>query len=361
MTAEQQGFPRTGAASRIERIGRFLRAHSLSPKLIIRILEEPHRHWQRIVRVRNGRERICYAPQPALAKIQRRIARFLLAHPAHQDWEWEFENHLVRDPKGFYTVTVHRRRAFFPATAFAEGCSIIANAKYHRRNRSSWCLDLKGAFGQIKTKHVYRFLIGSGAPFEGELSVESSHGTKWRDAAWVFARLLTYRGRLRQGSPASPLVFNLLMRQFDREIAGTLGAPGRASELKMGIAWWKFDETPIKPSGIIYTRYGDDLCFSAPSEEFPVEAKQKVREVLAKHGLRVTERKIQEGRNGVMEFPGVVVVRGVIRPRAEYLAGVARQIQRGSLTEKAKRGHRAFLQQFGRSGRPKLLRRLALV
>lgn len=285
------------------------------------ILSEPERHWQRVVAQKDGKARLCYAPSETLGKIQRRIVRHLRARYG-----------------AFY-------RARFPATAYERGCSIVTNARYHRTNRSSWCLDLKGAFGQIRTKHIQRCLVRKGIA---------------KDVAWVFSRLLTYRGWLRQGAPSSPFTFNLLLGRVDVDLLDALNTKHSLAFLLGG-----GEGHPLRPYDLVYTRYADNLCFSAATETFPEEAKAKVLALIHHHGFRLNPRKVREGHNGVMEFPGVVIVRGRIRPNGAYVAKLSKLITSGSFRNhhvlihdvRPLLGHRAFLRQFGRRGVPRFIRK----
>lgn len=315
----------------------YLRALRIRASDIVTILSNPDAHWRRVVRSQGGKIKVCYSPSRELRKIQKRIIR-----------------HLRRKYRG----------GLFHATAFERGCSIVSNAYRHRRNRSSWRLDLAGAFEQVLTKHVYRALLR--IRFEHErIAWQGVYGTfvtmdYTTDVAWLFARLLTYRGRLRLGAPSSPFTFNLLMARFDDAVGKVIRPPFSKEE---EIEWVRSRTTP--PRWISYTRYGDDLCFSAPNDEFPEDVKREIRELLAQHHFRVNEQKTREDRGGVMEFPGVVIVRGQIRPLAAYITKLVQRVAAGEFpasfetgTPLQLRGHYGFLGQFGRYGR-RVRRRLA--
>lgn len=85
-------------------------------------------------------------------------------------------------------------------------------------------------------------------------------------AAGLLTKLVTYRGSLPQGAPTSPAVLNLVFASIDRELA----------------------ESSCE-AGAVYTRYMDDLCFSAghPLDRFS----RDVAAVLGRHGYTVNKRK----------------------------------------------------------------------
>lgn len=224
-------------------------------------------------------------------------------------------------------------------TAYKPGASILLNANPHRHNRSALVLDMRKAFESIKTKHVYRWLYSfqtrQGMHGTREASSRFSGAYFTKDEAWVLARLFTFRGRLRRGSPVMPHIFNLMCDRFDKNLLGML-------------EW-------LHPK-IVYTRYGDDMCFSSPEDTFPEAAEQKIREILMMYNVGLNERKTRRFSNGVIELPGVVVVRGRLQPRGEYL----RKIADGTLGHEDTRftGHIGFVRQFKRKDRPRILREI---
>lgn len=254
----------------------------------------------------------------------------VLAHPERYWRRVEKDGAVYYQPIAQMEVVHERLKMYFSrrardesSTAYWEGSSILRNTEPHRHNRSSLSLDMRNAFESIETKHVYRYLcreklltiIGWG------YSIPMAEFN--RDEAWILSRLLTYRGRLRKGSPVSPFIFNLLCERIDgalRQVVNTF-------------------------RGMAYTRYGDDLSFSSPDEVFPAKAEKLIRTVLSAHHIVLNENKTKRYARGIMEFPGTVVVDGRVRPRGEYIADLSRVYERMTLDER--RGHRGFILQFG--------------
>jgi len=267
----------------------------IPPGTTEKILLRPEKYWRKKV---DG-DRIYWIPLGPLEKIHKRFAGYL-------------ENHDFLS-------------CYQPASAYWKGSSIIKNAEQHRRNASSFCLDARKAFESIQTKHIYRYLLRTSRMLYGP------HDTNNRAQAWIISRLLTCRGRLRLGSPASPFVFNLLFERLDEVLLEVLK----------------------NFHGVVYTRYADDFCFSAPTDVFPKEVEDAVRRVLREHHIGLKEEKTRRTGNGILEFPGVVVVRGRIRPNGEY---VSKLLQRKEMSEIEREGHRNFLNQFKRKDVPRVVK-----
>lgn len=83
----------------------------------------------------------------------------------------------------------------------------------------------------------------------------------------LIAKLCCYNGMLSQGSPASPVLSNLVFRDADAELSGM-----------------------AKQFELHNTRYADDIVFSAKGE-FPEEIKTAVHTVIESRGWKIAEQK----------------------------------------------------------------------
>lgn len=264
------------------------------PPINVWVLEEilryPAHDWNRHVRrSKDGREKPVWSPNKRLRELQQQT--FNVFFPLA-------DNHTV-------------------ATAFDPGCSIITNAEPHRRNRSSFRIDIQDAFPSIRTNDISAYLV--------------RHGVN-EDLAWVLARLWTYRGRLEQGAPIAPKLFNALLARLDTDLLAEIGAE------------------------IVYTRYGDDMCFSCALNEFPTELEARIQGVVHRHHFRINLKKTSRGKDGIVDLPGVAIKNGRIRPNGAY----RKKIQEGwrFLLPKQIAGHRAYVSSFGHSGDLRVLRPL---
>jgi hypothetical protein len=334
-----------------------LKALHISPRAVSYVLSRPECFWRTVVEERGGKRRVCHVPEASLGKAQLRLARWLSRRWGDGAHRWPTGD--LKNGWGFVNV----------ATAFERGCSVVVNADWHRDNRSSLRLDLEDAFGSIERKHIYRALLrqrGIWPPKDYDWYLDAVEGEKpdersLEGLAWVLCRLFTHQGRLPQGAPSSPIVFNLMMRRFDQDVVEALDAPvGLMAWSRMRTWWFASDGGAVRSvldyRGIVYTRYGDDLCFSSPEERFPAETERAIRAIVAGHHLRLNPRKTRRDGSGVLEMPGAVIIDGRVLPLRAYLERLGADIRAGRLDAAALQGHKAFLNQFGRRAACRALR-----
>ena len=215
----------------------------LEPKLlrfIAYFLRDVEKYRTREIPRRNKEPRIIEEPMSLLKFIQRRILRRILEQTDLPE-------------------CVH---------GFRKGRSTGTAARPHVGKEVVVCCDIKDFFHTITTKRVwgvFRTLI---------INPRISN---------LLAALTTYKGRLPQGAPTSPMIANLVCRRLDRRL--------------MGIA---------ASRGITYTRYADDMTFSGGPETPSIL--KAVRTVLEEEGFTLAEEKTRILRRGRrQEVCGVVV------------------------------------------------------
>lgn len=89
------------------------------------------------------------------------------------------------------------------AKAYIHGRSIKDNARLHRRQPNVLCLEIKDFFKNCTTQKIYKLLLENG--YTSKISGLISH-------------LVTLRGGLPMGSPASPGFANHLLLDFDNQM-----------------------------------------------------------------------------------------------------------------------------------------------
>ncbi len=214
---------------------------------------------------KTGGERLISAPMPRLKRAQ----------------YWVLDNILAKVP------------AHDAAHGFLAGRSIVSNAAPHAGHDVVINLDVKDFFPSIafgRIKGVFRHL-GYGEAMATLLALLCSEN---RAQAWqVDGEKLFVGGKARervlpQGAPTSPMLTNLLCCRLDRRLLGL-----------------------ARQLGFVYTRYADDLTFSASGEAARDNVGRllgRVRWILRDEGFTPhpdKERVMRKGRR--QEVTGLVV------------------------------------------------------
>ncbi len=185
------------------------------------------------------------------------------------------------------------------ATGFVPNKSIVDNARQHVGNQFVYNLDLKDFFHSFDIKRVkYGFVD---APFN--LSGERE------ELAYLLARLcthpLTLNGEtktvLPQGSPTSPTITNMLCVKLDRRLSGF-----------------------AKRFGLKYSRYADDITFSANHNIFnKPEFQSELNRIIADdQQLTINEKKTRLQHNACQQEVTGLIVNEKVNVRQRYLKQV---------------------------------------
>ena len=169
------------------------------------------------------------------------------------------------------------------AFGFVCGRSVVDNARPHVGKRYILNLDLKDFFPTITRQQVADCLTAE--PF-GFSSL----------AAKLISGLATVRTKnneevLAQGFATSPMLSNFICREMDKEIASIATA-----------------------QGITFTRYADDLTFSADTDILRPQGElvQQVKTIVERYGFRLNEEKTHLQRRGRrQEVTGLMVTEKV--------------------------------------------------
>lgn len=186
------------------------------------------------------------------------------------------------------------------AHGFRPGRSILTNAAPHTNKAVVINLDLKDFFPGIGYKRV-KGLFASFGYSEAEAAIFALLGTEADRSAlqldgevWHIADSAR---ALPQGAPTSPAITNLLCRKLDRRLAGA-----------------------ARKYGFAYTRYADDLTFSAATYDKPAldRLMKTIRFVVREEGFTVNEDKTRVMRKGRrQEVTGLTVNDGISVSRKE--------------------------------------------
>ncbi|MCE2711403.1 MAG: reverse transcriptase family protein [Cryomorphaceae bacterium] len=152
-----------------------------------------------------------------------------------------------------------------------KSCNILKNASVHTSKNYVLNMDLKDFFHSVnalRVKHVFQ-----NSPFKFNEHLSN-----------CLALLTTYKGRLPQGAPSSPVLSNFAALSLDYKICKL-----------------------CKTYAIDYSRYADDLTFS--SQSFMPEAfKNELNNLIEKEGFHVNADKTRlRSKNRKQLVTGVVV------------------------------------------------------
>ncbi len=173
------------------------------------------------------------------------------------------------------------------ATAYLRGKSLKDNAAPHTNHKHLLKMDITDFFGSI----TYLQVISSAFPSK-RYPVQ---------VGAMLTSLCCLNNRLPQGAPTSPMLSNIVMKNFDDSIG----------------SW-------CKERGISYTRYCDDLTFSADYPLYVVYA--KVKQMLFCRGFEVNEAKTKFISNASCQLvTGLTVNEKVSVPR-EYKRQLRQEI-----------------------------------
>lgn len=236
---------------------------------------------------KNGTYRLIEDPEPHLKQIQKRLNTYL-----------QCVYYLRRSPAA-YGFQIRVPDDNDPRT-------ILTNARRHVGKPWMLNADFQDFFHQISHDWVFRLFSQELFPFDADL-------------AELLTKLTTYTGRLAMGAPTSPVLSNLATLPVDEALA-----------------------TLAESRGWTYTRFADDLTFSASECIAPAQV-QEVRNTALAFGLVFNEAKfIVRSPAMPKTVTGLVVTETDVELPAEFVTD--------TLNEIGKLGH--LLEIHYRSGRP---------
>jgi len=174
-------------------------------------------------------KRYLWIPNPPLKRIQKSLLR--LIGPG-------IEQAL---PDRVYGVRIGQKAPMFHNARTHAQSDLVASFDIKDFFPSTHIKDILNGFHYCESKEIAMIEPGL---LRGKLENLNLPRTAWsHDAKVLIARLATYRGRLPQGSPLSPLLANIAFAPYDKKIIQSL-------------------ENLFGESGFQYTRYFDDLTIS---------------------------------------------------------------------------------------------------
>ncbi len=166
------------------------------------------------------------------------------------------------------------------ANGFIKGRGIKRNAQFHLKKSFVLTIDIKNFFPSISQKMVHDSLC-------------NHIGDK--DLCLKLAKLCTFKRRLPQGAPTSPILSNIVFAEIDDEIT-------------------RFCNTRL----VVYSRYADDMVFSCDTKNSLVEIYSFVNKLLRKHSFIINNSKTKYlSGKGRMVITGVNINEGRLTVRKE--------------------------------------------
>lgn len=219
---------------------------------------EKHYEYMEIPK-KDGGKRILYMPDALLKGIQRNILNHVL-----------YGMHISPYAKAYY-----------------KNAGILENAKPHVNKRVVLKLDIKDFFGSITFQMVKERI------FREEYFPES--------ISILLTILCGYKGVIPQGAPTSPMISNIILREFD-EIVGN----------------W------CKESNIVYTRYCDDMTFSGTFDKNDILS--FIKQELALLGFQLNDKKTKLFTLNQRQMITGIVVNEKLNTTREYRKNIRKEI-----------------------------------
>lgn len=139
------------------------------------------------------------------------------------------------------------------ATAFRKGAGIAQNVYPHSTNRFFMSVDVENFFPSIKSDKVFNIFKTIGYN---------------PTASWLLTRICTYEDAIPQGAVTSPHISNLICSRLDRRLGGL-----------------------TKKRNIIFTRYCDDMTFSARNPYTLMKSFKIVKKIIESEGFNLNHQK----------------------------------------------------------------------
>lgn len=190
---------------------------------------------------------------------------------------------------------MYKMRPHKAAVGFVANIGVEYGAEKHLGNNVLLNMDLQNFFPSIRLHHISKLVKFINMRAENIFGDKTQHFSNTEEL--IFRDIVTYRGSLPQGSPCSPAIANMVAYGLDKELQ-------------------KFADK----YNLTYTRYADDLSFSHPNEDFPLQEYIGVVEyIIRKEGFRANKKKTRVMRpHQRMSVTGVVINEKLSVPRWKW-------------------------------------------
>lgn len=165
------------------------------------------------------------------------------------------------------------------AMGFKKNVSIVTNAKRHIGREYVLNLDIKDFFPSINSKRIFNIFYYYGYS---------------KEVSFVLSKLCTYKEKLPQGSPASPMLSNIVCLKLDKRLSSL-----------------------TKKFNVNYSRYADDMTFSGNRRNKNLE--KLIVKILKEEGFEINAQKTRIAYSHQrQEVTGLVINDGKVRVNKKY-------------------------------------------
>lgn len=173
---------------------------------------------------------------------------------------------------------------------FIPNKSIIENATVHLNQEMILNVDLKNFFPTIKSNrifYIFRKLCG----YNEAVST-------------ILTKIVTYKGRLPQGAPTSPMISNIISYKLDIRLDGY-----------------------AKSCGIKYTRYADDITFSGSELIINNHFFQLISKIILECGFYINYKKVRYcSCRSKQEVTGLILVQNEVHVPKKYIKKIRQEL-----------------------------------
>jgi RNA-directed DNA polymerase len=215
------------------------------------IINEPFYHQFTISKKKGGKREIS-APDVRLKFIQKRLNYFLQGY------------YLSIKPSNVYGFVINPHY-------LGKTCNIVENAKNHVGKKYVLNIDLKDFFDKISARQVFELFSSDTFGFNKEIAI-------------ALTLLTTFKGKLPQGAPTSPVLSNFICMQLDAAL----------NEF-------------AKSANLNYSRYADDLTFSSNSK-IENDSILDIINIINRNQFTINEHKLRQHKsNSKQTVTGIIV------------------------------------------------------
>ena len=177
----------------------------------------------------------------------------------------------MKSIQAWILVNILKKAIIHPsATAYIKGKNIKSNILPHKENSYILCIDLKNFFDNIPFFVVFDIFKSLGYP---------------KRVSYLLANICCYKGALPQGGITSPTLSNIACINLDRRISKLSGF-----------------------RNIVYSRYADDMSFSANNPEKLIKSLQIINEIIEDEGFSLNSNKTRLlGPGNQRQITGLII------------------------------------------------------